>query len=200
MVNAQTYLDTNYPKDGVCQIENELLDNFGKKRSEIEELDISEQNLERELKLEGFDKLQKLYCDYNQLTLLDCSQISTLMVLNCENNPLKEIKVSNVKNDGTSFHMFLPEDLTMRVCGNELERENIRALRKQKSNLRKRVEYMSDIQSPFTGLASYPRQVELEDENFKLRNENKDLKSEVEKLKERIKELETTQLQEYPAK
>ena len=66
MVNAQEWLDKNYPKET---------------RSEITELDINRKKLEGELKLEGFINLQEIICSWNELTkfdLSDCQKINLL--------------------------------------------------------------------------------------------------------------------------
>jgi Leucine-rich repeat (LRR) protein len=68
-VNAQEWLDKWYPQEG-CLREGH---NFNKKRSEIKWLDISKQNLESSLDLSDFISLWYLNCANNQLTSLDLS-------------------------------------------------------------------------------------------------------------------------------
>jgi len=66
MVNAQEYLDNNYPKDGACKSEKDWKGNpnpnYGKKREDITELDIARKDLESSLDLTGFVNLTKLEC------------------------------------------------------------------------------------------------------------------------------------------
>src|SRR6266511_775153 len=94
MVNAQEWLDNNYPKGGVCKVKNESqeVNNFKKKRDEIKRLVIAHKKLEGDLKLEGFSDLQRLECNNNQLTNLDLSHCSELEGLSCYNNNLTEVK------------------------------------------------------------------------------------------------------------
>ena len=68
MVNAQQWLDKEYPKEI---------------RSEIKELNIDSQNLEGILNLVGFTNLERLNCGRNNLTSLDLSDCYQLEVLNC---------------------------------------------------------------------------------------------------------------------
>jgi len=79
----QEYLDYWYPINGTCVRENESkqTNNFGKRREEIGELDISHQQLTGELDLSDFVRLTNLDCRGNQLTSLNlsnCSQLTNL--------------------------------------------------------------------------------------------------------------------------
>jgi hypothetical protein len=78
MVNAKTWLDTNYPLSG---------------RNGIETLEISRKSLEGSLKLEGFVGLKKINCSFNQLTELQISDSFGLEEIRCQNNQLKELKL-----------------------------------------------------------------------------------------------------------
>jgi len=75
MVNAQEWLDKNYPKQG---------------RSEIKNLDISNKDLEGELTLDGFTNLVYLNCFDNQLTEINFSSLSSekVRIINIANNNL----------------------------------------------------------------------------------------------------------------
>jgi len=75
MVNAQEWLDKEYPKEI---------------RSEIKELNIESQNLEGNLNLGGFVSLERLQCGRNDLTNLNLSDCHQLKVLNCYINLLTE--------------------------------------------------------------------------------------------------------------
>ena len=68
MVNTkvQEWINQNYPINGTCQRQNDK-ENYGKRREEIVNLDISDQNLAGELNLAGFVNLKKLNCSYNLL-------------------------------------------------------------------------------------------------------------------------------------
>jgi len=68
MVNAQQYLDTNYPKY---------------QRTNITELDISAKNLEGSLKLEGFTNLQFFDCWWNKITSLEIVNCPKLVAIGC---------------------------------------------------------------------------------------------------------------------
>ena len=93
MVNAQEWLDENYPKNGVCKIENESyqVNNFGKKRKQIRELDIYSKNLESHLDLRNFINLEELNFFDNQISSLDLSKNTKLTFLNCSWNLLTDI-------------------------------------------------------------------------------------------------------------
>ena len=84
MVNAQEWLDKKCPENDVCQERKTLWgsdnENFGKKRSEIEELDISYEKLTRSLVLEGFDNLKSFtsYQEDHELAILDISRAKRL--------------------------------------------------------------------------------------------------------------------------
>jgi len=76
MVNAQEWLDQNYPDET---------------RNQIKELDVSGKSLEGSLKLSGFTSLQKFDCSSNQLTKLSLADTGNLVDLNCSNNPLANL-------------------------------------------------------------------------------------------------------------
>jgi len=100
MVNAQEWLDKEYPKQGKCLGKYDTK-NKGKKREEITDLDIESfmreigesrsgiartirEDLEGSLKLERFANLKKLDCyDNDKLTHLDLSQCRNLETLYC---------------------------------------------------------------------------------------------------------------------
>ncbi|KLL02570.1 MAG: hypothetical protein MRERC_1c192 [Mycoplasmataceae bacterium RC_NB112A] len=72
MVNAQEWLDVNYPEDGVCQRQDDK-ENYGKRRNEIINLDISNQNLvviNSPLNFSGFTFLNKLNCSFNRISYI----------------------------------------------------------------------------------------------------------------------------------
>ncbi|CAG8561890.1 18484_t:CDS:2, partial [Racocetra persica] len=68
------------------------------KRNEITELDISSKELEGDLSLENFTKLQKLNCANNQINRLDLSKSEQLVEVDCSMNKLIEINLKNSKN------------------------------------------------------------------------------------------------------
>lgn len=118
MLNAQAWLDKEYPKNGICRNKKnswgEDNKNFGKKREEIKRLDITYQGLEGDLKLEGFTCLESFNdtCD-NKLIKLDISSAKKLKSVfrgsQESKNELVELVVGN-----------LP-DLEVLFCkGNEL--------------------------------------------------------------------------------
>ncbi|WP_172575367.1 leucine-rich repeat domain-containing protein [endosymbiont GvMRE of Glomus versiforme] len=73
---AWEWLDKNYPED---------------ERGKIEYLNISNQNLEGKLRLEGFINLRKLDCSNNKLIDLDSSNCPNLIELKCGNNEFKDL-------------------------------------------------------------------------------------------------------------
>ena len=88
MVNAQEWLNQNYPREGACQEENSLTgnNNFGKRRAEVTRLKVSYQYLEGSLVLSDFVNLEILNCSYNNLTSLDLSNCNKLAELTCDND------------------------------------------------------------------------------------------------------------------
>src|SRR3954463_5959413 len=80
MVNAQEWLDERYPKE---------------KRGSIIDLDIGKQELEGNLKLEGFSKLEILACCGNKLTGLNLSEANQLEEIDCSNNLLTSVVFSS---------------------------------------------------------------------------------------------------------
>ncbi|WP_147411001.1 leucine-rich repeat domain-containing protein [endosymbiont GvMRE of Glomus versiforme] len=106
--SAQKWLDENYPENDLCKRRKEGLNsnekkdigwdrtsgwwiNSDKKRSKIVSLDISNENLEGELRLKGFIKLKRLNCSNNQLTDLDLNGCPNLIELKCDNNKLTDL-------------------------------------------------------------------------------------------------------------
>src|SRR6185312_9433846 len=79
MVNAQEYLDQNYPKE---------------ERKNIKGLEINDKNLEGHLDLRDFVNLEGLKCSENELTSIDLSNNRKLEVINCSNNLLTDIDFS----------------------------------------------------------------------------------------------------------
>jgi len=71
MVNAQEWLNQNYPKET---------------RKDIEELRIGKKSLEGHLDLRDFINLEVLYCQNNKLTSLDLSQNQKLVMINAHGN------------------------------------------------------------------------------------------------------------------
>ncbi|RIA83273.1 hypothetical protein C1645_861119 [Glomus cerebriforme] len=82
MVNAQEWLDQNYPKEI---------------RKEIKQLNISKKDLEEKLDLSDFIELQKLNCSHNCLTNLNISQCKKLKDLRCDFNKLTRLDIENLK-------------------------------------------------------------------------------------------------------
>jgi hypothetical protein len=85
MVNAQEWLDKNYPKE---------------ERGEIKELDISVRKLllfrlEGSLNFEGFINLERLICWGNKLTSLDLSMCVNLKELNFSYNRISQLDLNN---------------------------------------------------------------------------------------------------------
>jgi serine/threonine protein kinase len=122
LLDAQKWLDENYPPKGTCMKENEkklgykiVINNFGKTRSEITELDISNKKLEGILNLNDFPNLKELCCSYNKLTSLDCSNCEKLEVISCYNNKLTNItlptNLANLKKLDLKYNNFPNQNL-----------------------------------------------------------------------------------------
>src|SRR5688500_12065095 len=83
MVNAQEWLDREYPKE---------------KRGNVIKLDIESKDLKGELDLRDFFNLRKLNCSNNKLTNLNLNGLRILRVINCHNNYLTSLDYSSLKN------------------------------------------------------------------------------------------------------
>jgi Leucine-rich repeat (LRR) protein len=101
------WLDQNYPENDVCQREGDEK-NKDKKRSDISQLDISDQKLEGRLRMKGFTNLKELNCSNNQLTSLNLGDCPNLTEFKCDNNKfdqdlevfsfLKDLELLSLKN------------------------------------------------------------------------------------------------------
>lgn len=98
---AQQWLDEEYPKESECKRAaddkgwdgSNGWDNEFKRREEIIKLDISQQDLGKGLKLEGFSKLENLNCSENGLSNLDLTNCPKLSQLKCDQNVLKNLNL-----------------------------------------------------------------------------------------------------------
>lgn len=92
MVNAQEWLDRNYPKE---------------KRKKIIELNIKNKDLKGSLKLEKFENLKTFICQGNSLNNLDFSDCPNLDYLDCSINSLTDVnallKTINPKQIGALY-------------------------------------------------------------------------------------------------
>jgi hypothetical protein len=99
MVNAQEWLEKNYPKGGFCKDERDgwgnINENYGKKREEIFELNINSKKLDGSLTLEEFVNLKKLDCSGNKLTNLKLVNLDSLEELSCNGNNLNNLIITN---------------------------------------------------------------------------------------------------------
>jgi hypothetical protein len=77
-VNAQTWLDQNYPK---------------KQRGEVKSLKINEKNLVGNLKIEGFVNMISLSCSNNQLVELSVINCPSVNSVSCCANKLTSLKI-----------------------------------------------------------------------------------------------------------
>src|SRR4051812_39863916 len=83
MVNAQEYLDQNYPLS---------------ERKEIKELNLNYKDLVGTLDLSDFSKLEELDCSSNNLTDLITNNCVNLVKIVCHNNKLINLDISNNEN------------------------------------------------------------------------------------------------------
>lgn len=109
---AQTWLDWQYPPEGTCIRKNKGwwrgVNNYGKQRCEITDLDISRQNLVGSFDLSDFVNLEELNCSENQL-------IKIILPLP---NQLKKITANDNSLTAFDYGWLNPEILT------ELELKN----------------------------------------------------------------------------
>jgi len=69
MVNATEWINQNYPENGVCRNKDDI-ENYGKRREEITDLDVSNKNLEGALgktDSRGWTSLRKINASFNKL-------------------------------------------------------------------------------------------------------------------------------------
>ncbi|CAI2200630.1 18453_t:CDS:2, partial [Funneliformis geosporum] len=135
MFQSREWLDSQYPQDEDSEEENfglDLLDeekNALKKREEITELDIGNQNLQGPLKLNGFVNLKKLNCANNKLTKLNLNNCPNLIELNISNNEFRELKflkyVSKLEILSIANNQkLLPQDLSILLSLQNLKELN----------------------------------------------------------------------------
>jgi len=87
--NAQQWLDQRYP------IKNTIP---SKRRNRVEQLDVSNKELEGSLDLTDFINLKKLYCSDNKLTSLKLSNLTKLETIFCSNNQLTNLEINGLNN------------------------------------------------------------------------------------------------------
>ena len=138
MVNAQTWLDQNYPPKGKCIRKTEkegghyyTMSNYDKNRTEITLLSIANKNLEGHLDLRGFSNLEGLICSSNQLTSLDVSDCPRLEKIQGYNNKISSLDLSKNKQlielnfcDNELSTLDLAENTKLRklkIGGNKIE-------------------------------------------------------------------------------
>ncbi|CAG8509696.1 33307_t:CDS:2 [Racocetra persica] len=93
MVDSQTWLDQNYPDNGLC-IRVEDSENYNKPRNAIViNLDISNQNLKGNLQLgSSFSKLKKFNCSFNKLTELGWGSLESIEEIDQSHNQINGSK------------------------------------------------------------------------------------------------------------
>lgn len=117
-VEAQKWLDENYPKEGICvrkEWDGKNHQDFGKKRSEITTLFIAynHKNLEGSLVLNGFSNLKEFIWSSSKITSLDCSNCKQLEEVTCKYNKLTTLSVNptNLKKLYLENNNFPNQDL-----------------------------------------------------------------------------------------
>lgn len=136
---VREWLDGEYPKDEDSDLEEDnyflgdLLNeekDTPKKRKAISKLDISNKNLEGPLKLKGFINLKILNCVNNKLTKLDLSNCPNLIELNVSNNELcnleflkhvAKLEILSVVNN----QKLSPQDLSILLSLKNLKELNV---------------------------------------------------------------------------
>ncbi|CAG8745167.1 14630_t:CDS:2 [Gigaspora margarita] len=132
-INAQEWLEENYPKNGTCRIKE--VGKFGKTRKKIKELTIRKKAVEGELDLSDFKNLKGLYCSDNHLTQI-------IYPANSEN--ITGLSISN--------NNLLPQDLSVFSQFRNLESLRIGNYNEEKIN--------QNIYNRFTGSLDYLRKNE----------------------------------------
>jgi Leucine-rich repeat (LRR) protein len=87
--NAQEWLDQRYPVKNA---------NPSKRRNRVDNLDISNKELEGSLDLTSFTNLKKLYCNDNKLTALKLSNLVKLETVFCFKNQLTNLETNGLNN------------------------------------------------------------------------------------------------------
>jgi len=89
--NFELYLEVNSMGDGILSNDSVLTGNI----NTVTQLNVYNQNISDLTGIEDFNSLQTLFCGSNQLTTLDVSQNTALIVLYCGDNQLTSLDVSN---------------------------------------------------------------------------------------------------------
>ncbi|MDR1670307.1 MAG: hypothetical protein LBR43_01090 [Spiroplasmataceae bacterium] len=96
MVNAQEYLDKEYPLE---------------ERNKITDLNINDKKLEGKLKLDNFLELKKFNCGWNELTDLDLSDCKELTYIECQGNLLTKTDfLSTLSNPQKLTFLYMGEN------------------------------------------------------------------------------------------
>jgi len=90
MVNAQQWLDANYPKENRSEIKELHINGFDGEYHKYEE-----EKLSGSLDLSDFVNLEKLDCSGNLLTNLDLTKCINMQELDCGTNELTELNLTN---------------------------------------------------------------------------------------------------------
>jgi len=107
MVNAQIWLEENYPKE---------------KQEKIKKLDISNKELDGDLKLERFTSLETLDCSNNKLTTLEITNCLKISILDCHNNKLVSLAWDNLPN---LAHLACSDNLLTKLDLDKLEAKKL---------------------------------------------------------------------------
>jgi hypothetical protein len=91
LVQAQKYLNEQYPKEWSWDLKNIIKKSLQKKREEVTKLYIENKNIEGELDLSDFVNLKELNCSKNKLTSLNISKCQQLEAINCSSNKLTSL-------------------------------------------------------------------------------------------------------------
>ena|SRR5689334_4960663 len=97
MVNAQEYLNNNYPKEI---------------RKNLKSLEVSGKDLEGNLNLEDFINLERLDCYGNRITSLDLTNNKNLTYLNLSSNPISNLDLSKTSIKKKDYGKNLRTDLS----------------------------------------------------------------------------------------
>ncbi|RGB40090.1 hypothetical protein C1646_664139 [Rhizophagus diaphanus] len=180
--NTRKYIDKRYPIIG--------------DRKKLNELIMTNENLEGHLDLTDFINLEKLQCSKNKLTSLDISKNEKLIEIDCSQNNLFSLDLTNKRSEAKVIRLY--EQLntyTMSFTDAFQGRYNLKAWKKNQKLIKENETLQNQIKQ-IEKLTLDAKLTELENENNILRareeeliNKIKQLECEIDYLKQEIKDL-----------
>ena len=141
MVNAQEWLEQNYPQNGVCLIDDGT--NQNEKREETTYLNLDGKQLEGVLNLTDFVNLDWLDCSENELTELILPNNKELKTLYCNSN---QLTILTLPIDNQLETIFVYNNLLTSFEYHKLNPQTLKELNLSNNNLTKTdIEVFSDF-------------------------------------------------------